>query len=290
MYATALPCEPTAGEVVPGVLRSRGRLLLHARFADGRTIPDHLEEEGPSRIRFPAAARRGRSLEGIILNTGGGVAGGDHFAARMEAGEEARLVLTSQAAEKCYRSDGGLSRLSVDLAVAPGASLDWLPQATILFDGARVTRTIRADVAEGARLLLVESVVLGRTARGERFTYGQLTDSWRVRRGGRLVYADGLSLEGAVGGVLDRSACAQGWAAFATALLVAPDALERLDALREASEALQEARDDVEIGVSAWDGMASVRLLAREGLGLDAAIRRLLAPLGVCDPPRIWHF
>ncbi|WP_246548058.1 urease accessory protein UreD [Ancylobacter oerskovii] len=285
-----MPFEPAAGVIVPGALRSRGRLLLHARFADGRTIPDRLEEEGPSRIRFPAAARRGRSLEGIILNTGGGVAGGDHFAARMEAGEGARLVLTSQAAEKCYRSDGGVSRLSVDLAVEAGASLDWLPQATILFDGARVTRSIRAEVAEGARLLLVESVILGRTARGERFTYGRLTDSWRIRRGGRLIYADGLSLDGAVGGVLARRACANGWAAFASLLLVAPDAMGRLDALREVGEALHEMRADVEIGVSAWDGMACVRLLAQDGAGLDAAIRRLIAPLGVCDPPRIWHF
>ncbi|GLK84520.1 urease accessory protein UreD [Ancylobacter defluvii] len=290
MYVTALPCEAAAGETIPGELRSRGRLLLHARFADGRTIPDRIEEQGPSRIRFPAAARRGRSLEGIILNTGGGVAGGDHFAASMRAGEGARLVLTSQAAEKCYRSDGGLSRLSVDLAVQAGASLDWLPQATILFDGARVARTIHAEVAEGARLLLMESVVLGRTAHGERFTYGRLTDSWRIRRGGRLVYADGLSLGDAAGGVLARAACAHGWAAFATVLLVAPDAMARLDALREVADAVHAARTDVEIGVSAWDGMASVRLLARDGLGLDATIRRLIAPLGVCDPPRIWHF
>ncbi|WP_310207550.1 urease accessory protein UreD [Ancylobacter sp. 3268] len=285
-----MPCEPAAGETIPGELRSRGRLLLHARFADGRTIPDRIEEQGPTRIRFPAAARRGRSLEGIILNTGGGIAGGDHVAAAMRAGEGARLVLTSQAAEKCYRSDGGLSRLSVELAVEAGASLDWLPQATILFDGARVARTIRAEVAEGARLLLMESVVLGRTARGERFTYGRLTDSWRIRRGGRLIYADGLSLDGAVGGVLGRPACAQGWAAFATGLLVAPDAMGRLDALREVAEAVHAARTDVEIGVSAWDGMASVRLLARDGAGLEAAIRRLIAPLGVGDPPRIWHF
>lgn len=293
MYATALLCEEPAG-IVPGVLRSRGRLALHARLLHGRTVPDRIEEEGPSRIRFPAGGRRAGALEGILLNTGGGVASGDHFATRVNVEAGARLVLTSQAAEKCYRSDGGRSRLAVELSVASEASLDWLPQPTILFDGVHMHRSISAEVAAAGRLLVAESVVLGRTARGERFVNGAFGDSWRIRREGRLIYADGLSLggprPGIAGATLSRNACARDWAGFATLLLVSPDVEARLEEARAAADALMETREDVEIGVSAWDGMLCARLLARDGAPLDVALRRLIRPFGVAQPPRIWHF
>ncbi len=181
-----------------------------------------LEEAGPSRARFPRSGRRGAALEAVLINTGGGIAGGDAVATHMIARAGAHLVATTQAAEKIYRSDGAVSKIDVDLLVEPGASLDWLPQWTILFDEASVARTISAEVGEGARLLLVEPVALGRAARGERFATGALTDRWRIRRNGRLIYADGLSLGGDIATLLDRPGIAHGAAAFATVLLVAP--------------------------------------------------------------------
>ncbi|HEY9212365.1 MAG TPA: urease accessory protein UreD, partial [Ancylobacter sp.] len=160
------------------------------------------------RARFPSSGRRGRSLEAVLLNTGGGIAGGDSSHTSIRAERDARLVVTTQAAEKIYRSDGATSLISVDLNMGEGASIDWMPQATILFEGARVERSIAANMAADARLLLIEPVILGRTARGERMSYGQLFDRWRIRRGGRLVYADGLHLDGDIAGTLDRRAVA----------------------------------------------------------------------------------
>lgn len=300
MYATALPSDvAAAGHVaaavhvpdlrVPAGLRSHGRVLVEARGLGGRTVLGRLEEAGPSRARFPRSGRRGAFLETVLINTGGGIAGGDTVSTRLIARQGARLVATTQAAEKVYRSDGAASKIDVDLLVEPGAGLDWLPQWTILFDASRVERTISAEVGEDARLLLVEPVALGRAACGERFAGGALADRWRIRRGGRLVYADGLRLGGDTAALLDRPAVAAGAAALATVLLLAPDAEARLDAVREVLAATDDPAGGFEAGASAWDGMLSVRMLARESSILDKALRRMIGALGVADPPRIWH-
>ncbi|MGA0562397.1 urease accessory protein UreD [Ancylobacter sp. VNQ12] len=288
MFATELPFEPAAASI-PVERRGHGRLTVEALGQDGRTLRGQVEEAGFARVRFPRSGRRGAALEAVLINTGGGLTGGDSSQTIIRAASSAQLVVTTQAAEKVYRSDGALTRIAVDLVSEANASLGWMPQATIVFDGARVERSITADVAPDARLLLVEPVILGRTARGERFSYGQLHDSWRIRRGGRLVYADGLQLDGDISGLLDRRASAGGWAAFATLLLVAPDAESRLEAVRAALGLPDALADHLDAGVSAWDGMLSVRLLARDGAPLEVAIRRAIAALGVAEVPRIWH-
>lgn len=287
MFATALPSE--AASSIPVERRGNGRLTVEALALGERTVRGSIEEAGFARVRFPRSGRRGAALEAVLINTGGGLTGGDTAQTIIRAADLAQLVVTTQAAEKVYRSDGALTRISVALKVEAGARLDWMPQATIVFDGARVERSIAADIAADARLLLVEPVILGRTARGERFSYGQLHDSWRIRRGGRLVYADGLQLDGDIAGLLDRRASAGGWAAFATVLLVAPDAESRLEAVRAALGLPDELADYLDAGVSAWDGMLAVRLLARDGAPLEVAIRRAIAALGVAEVPRIWH-
>lgn len=289
MSATALPSDPVSLARIPLALRSRGRVFVEARALGGRTVLGRMEEEGPSRARFPRSGRRGASLEAVLINTGGGVAGGDSVATHMVARSGAHLVATTQAAEKVYRSDGATSKIDVDLVVEPGGALDWLPQWTILFDESRTARTIYAEVAEGGRLLLVEPVALGRAARGERFAAGMLTDRWRIRRDGRLIYADGFQLGGDIANLLDRPAVASGAAAFATVLLVAADAEARLEAVRAALGLPDELPPGLEAGASAWDGMLSVRLLGRDSAVLDTALRRMIGTLGVADPPRIWH-
>ena len=295
MFATALPSD--AAVTIPVERRGQGRLRVEARALDGRTVRGRIEEEGFARVRFPRSGRRGRALEAVMINTGGGLAGGDASQSCLHAGRDAQLVVTTQAAEKIYRSDGATSHIAVELVAEAGASLHWMPQATIVFDGARVERSIAAEMAPDARLLLVEPVILGRTARGERLSYGKLFDRWRIRRGGRLVYADGLQLDGDIAATLDRRATAGGWAAFATLLLVSPDAESRLEAVRaalglgesELDGMARELPDGLDAGASAWDGMLSVRLLARDGAPLESAIRRAIAALGVGEVPRIWH-
>ena len=132
----------------------------------------------------------------MLINTGGGMAGGDRMSIAVGIAEGARAVLTTQAAEKLYRSDGPETEIAVDIALGPGSRLDWLPQEQILFDGARLRRRLDVELAASAALTLVESVVFGRVAMGEVAESGSFRDRWRIRRDGRLVFAEDVRLEG----------------------------------------------------------------------------------------------
>ena len=236
-----------------------------------------LREDGAAKVRLPATLP-GRPFEAIVINTSGGLTGGDDFAYELNIGSGATLVATTQAAEKVYRSGGPPAHMAVSLGAEAGSRLSWLPQETILFDGASLARTIEADVASDSRLLIVESVVFGRTEMGERDITARFHDRWRISRAGRLIYADDFRLKNA----MPRGSAALGGArAFATILLVAPDAERHLEETR--------ALLGDGAGVSAWHGKLVARLLAPDGFGLRKrlipAVRRLL-PEG--ELPRIW--
>ena len=181
-----------------------------------------------------------------------------------------------------------MTRLATQLRAGPGARLAWLPQETILFDGVQLERTLAAEVAEDAALTLFEAVVFGRAARGERVVRGRLTDAWRVARAGRLVYADGLHLDGPVADLLDRPALGGGNAALATLLHVAPDAEARLEAARALLAALP-AEWRCETGASAWNGLLAVRFLGPTIGPLRAAAARFLAAFRGAPMPRVWQ-
>ena len=159
----------------------------------------------------------------MLINTAGGMAGGDRFAIDIAAGPGARVVVTTAAAEKVYRALDPAATVDVRLTVGPGAALAWLPQETILFDRAKLRRSIEIDLADDARLLLAEAIVFGRSGMGEAVEECELSDRWRLRRGGRLVHAEALRLDGAVAAKLGRPAVANGGIAVATVLLAPGD-------------------------------------------------------------------
>src|SRR5262249_61940400 len=140
--------------------------------------------QGPRRARSPGP--RAETPAAVIVNTAGGIAGGDRHALNVDVGAGARLTVTTAAAEKVYRSLGPESVIEVRLSLGAGARLAWLPQETILFDRARLRRTIAVDLAENADLILVEAVTFGRTAMGETVRQGRLVECLRGRRGGGL--------------------------------------------------------------------------------------------------------
>jgi urease accessory protein len=240
-----------------------------------------LDEQGPLRLRFPRV-RAADALEAVTVNTGGGVVGGDRLQFSIETGEGASVSVTSQAAEKIYRSSGAAAKISASLLAAPRARLVWLPQEAILFDRARVARTIDAEVAANASLTICESAVFGRTAMGERVETGLLRDRWRVRRDGKLIFADALTLDGSIASILDRPAIGAGATAVATLLHVAPDSESKIDAVRTTFDARA-----VEAGASAFDGILVARFLAADGSAVRAAILAALSALGVA-PPRAY--
>ena len=164
--------------------------------------------------------------------------------------------------------------MDVRLDIGAGAQLAWLPQETILFDGARLSRRIDVELAEDASLLLAEAVVFGRAAMGEAMIEGLFADRWRVRRAGRLVFADSARLDGDVAARLAAPASAAGGIAIAS-VLIAPGEDRQLAAVRALSEQFTG-----EVGISAWNGIALARLCAKDGAALRHDLIALLAALG----------
>ena len=259
--------------------RARGQISLKLAQSDGVTRPMRVHEEGSARVRFPHV--RSDALEAVIINTAGGIAGGDRFDFEAAVEKDSRLVVTTAAAEKIYRSLRPDAYVAVKLDIGPAARLAWLPQETIMFDGARLSRTIEVDLAADAALVLAEAVVFGRSAMGETVGQGRLVDRWRVRRAGRLVFAETLHLDGDIAKKLAEPAVAHGGRAVAT-ILMSPGDGGQVNAVR----ALQ---DDFagEVGISCWNGLAVMRFCARDGAPLRhdmiAALTALRIPL-----PRLW--
>ena len=238
------------------------------------------------RLRRPHAA----AFEGVIVNTGGGIVGGDRLSIELSLAPQADVTITSVAAEKIYRSAGPDAELALDMRLQAGAALDWLPQETILFSGSRLRRRFEADLAADARLLVAETMVFGRLASAETSIEGWFRDSWRIRREGSLVFAEETRLEGKIGAALDRAAVGGGARAAALLLLVAPDAEACLERARDALAAAADGAcaETETFGVSARDGILVARLLAHSPARLRASIIALLAALRRAPLPRIW--
>jgi urease accessory protein len=275
----ALTLTDATGEMV-AANRAQSRVSLTVADHDGRARPRYLAEEGSLRLRFPAACAGAQ--EAVLVNTAGGIAGGDKLTIDLALEERARLVVTTASAEKIYRSEGAPASLAVTATLAEGAELTWLPHETILFDRARLARSFDIALAPSARLLFAEAIVFGRSAMGETVREGLFADRWRVRRGGRLIFAESFRLDGAIAERLAETAVSAGQVALATVLAVPGD-----DATTEAVRALAGAFRG-EVGISAWNGMALARLAASDGSALRHDLALLLAALSRAPLPRLW--
>jgi urease accessory protein len=260
--------------------RARGAVTFDVHQVEGVTRRRHLHESGSLRVRFPSPEAEG--LSAMFVNTAGGVAGGDRFDIDIAAGEGSRLAVTTAAAEKIYRTQGPAARLNIALKAAANSHLAWLPQETILFDRARVLRRFDIDLSESASLLLCEIVVFGRAAMGERVLQGEFVDRWRLRRAGRLVFAETIRLDGDIGEKLRRPAIAKGGVAIGTALIVPGDEA-LVGRIREVSESFRG-----EVGISAWNGFAMARFCAQDAAWLRGDMMAVLGRASGSALPRLW--
>lgn len=260
--------------------RAQGAVRFDVKLEDGATRRGVLHESGSLRVRFPSP--EGDGLSGVFVNTAGGIAGGDRFDIDIAAAASTRLTLTTAAAEKVYRAAGPAAKLNIALKAGAGAHLSWLPQETILFDRARISRRIDIDLADDASLLLCEIVVFGRAAMGEKMLHGEFIDRWRLRRGGRLVFAETIRLDGDIGAKLSQPAVAKGGVAIGTALIVPGDEAV-VERIREASETF-----GGEVGISAWNGFAMARFCAQDAARLRADMMTVLGRASAVPLPRLW--
>jgi urease accessory protein len=267
-------CAVTSPSEAEAAVRTHGAARIVFRNGEGRTRLARLYQRAPLRVLFPAGGEHGVSTA-VLVTTTGGLVGGDRLEARVSAEEGAAVLVTSQAAEKVYRSLGPCSRVDIELSAAPGSWLEWLPHETILFEGARLDRTTRIEHAPGAQVLAGEMLVFGRRAHREMLTRGRFRDAWEVRREGRLIWADALAATGDLAAVLAMPACLAGAAAVATALYVGDAVQEAVDLARDLTAAT--VGSDMAIAVTCVAGVLICRWLGRDPHALRGAFGRFWA-------------
>jgi len=275
-----LGSAPLRNEIFAGN-RAVGKVAFTVAAAPGGSRRGRVHEAGSLRVRFPNGASEA-TLDAVIVNTAGGMTGGDRFAVDIKVGAGARLSVTTAAAEKIYRSLGPDTEIGITLDVAPGGALMWLPQETIVFDQVRLRRSIDVALARDANLVLAEAAVFGRSAMGEAVIQGCFFDRWRVRVDGALVFAETLRLDGAIAQGLAKRAVANGGVAVASVIKYPGS-----DADAAAVHTLQEDFAG-EVGVSAWNGIVLARLVASDGAALRRDLVAVLTALNAAPLPRLW--
>ena len=207
-----------------------GKLSVYGD-AHGTTRLRALRQSGSLKLVFPRT--HGRDAEAILVNTAGGITGGDQFSLTVDVQTGATLSITTQAAERAYRAQAGeVGRVTTDICVQDGGYLKWLPQELILFDRCALQRCLNIDLAARARLVMVEPVVFGRAAMPEVLSSVMFEDRIKITRSGRPLYLDGMDLHGDATAHLARRSIANGAGAMASLVMVAPDAQSHLKTLR----------------------------------------------------------
>ena len=269
--------RPEALPVAPQ--RSRG--ALRVGVAAPAALSD-LFQDGALRARLPRPAP-GTGLEAVVINTSGGMTGGDRYDVEVALDAGARATVVGQACEKIYRSAGGDAELDVRLTVQDGARLHWLPQPAILFDGAAFRRRLTIDLAPGAALFAVEATVLGRTAMGERVERCRLREHWRVHGGGELRWASAGRLDLPGDPVASRATLGDG-TAYATFLCADQDPERVLAAFRDVAGSVRGA-----MGASRLDDLVVATLVAQESRHVMEDLARIVGAVTGTPVPRLWH-
>ncbi len=222
-------------------------------------------------------------MEAILINTSGGLTGGDVIEWSVAASASTRLTVTTQANEKVYKAAADTASVTTRISVGEQASVCWLPQETILFDRSALSRRLEVELQETSEFMAVEAVLMGRQAMGETLNRGRFQDRWRVRRAGCLIHAEEMRLDGEIDQLSVLPATFGSQSAFATILYVGPLAEALLPRVRN-------CLGDAPGGASHWQGKLVVRLIAANGYEL----RKLLVPVitvlrNGAPVPKVWN-
>ncbi|MGQ3210820.1 MAG: urease accessory protein UreD [Shinella sp.] len=267
-----------ANPVRPQRARGTGRLATKASV--GGTRLDVLYQEGCAKIRLPKTFDG--TMEAVLINTAGGLTGGDRIDWTFDVGAGTHLTATTQACERAYKASASTATVETRIVVGAGARADWLPQETILFDRSSLRRKLEVDLADDATFLAVEAILLGRKAMGERMETGLFRDRWRIRRAGKLIHAEEARLEGDVAALTDERAVLAGGRAFATVLLCGRNAEVHLEPLRRLLEG-------AEGGVSHWQDKLVARVVAADGFALRKKLIPVISHLrNGASVPKVW--
>jgi urease accessory protein len=263
-----------------------GRIVLSG--SENGTRIEEVFERSPIRIMFPRTGHFPLQ-EAVLINTAGGIAGGDKLECSITALPDASFAVTTQAAEKVYRALREPACIATRLKARELSRLAWLPQETIVFNWARLHRTTEIELFSGAELLALEWLVLGRAARGEVMLGGHITDTWRVKKNDRLIWADSFRISDDTFPHLQRKALLSNCKAIATLIYFGPLLNTRLEFLRAITPSLR-----CHCAVTLVGGLIVVRFATQESSDLKLALRSFLQQFGLelgagpFQVPKMW--
>ncbi|GEC95751.1 urease accessory protein UreD 2 [Zoogloea ramigera] len=268
---------------------------LHLAFArtGERTVLRDNRHHGPLRVQKALYPEGEGVCQAIVLHPPSGIAGGDHLLISATVGAGAHAQLTTPGAGKWYRSGGPEASQRLELTVEEGAALEWLPQETIVFDGARARMETRVRLAADSRFIGWDILCLGRAAAGERFEHGRFDLLCRVERGGAPIWLE----RGGFDGADPMLASPAGWAGHGvggTLLCAFPDLPRQAAGLLEALRAIAPG-DGASHGITALPGVLVARYLGDNSEAARLWFARLWQTLrpACCGrpavPPRIWN-
>lgn len=241
-------------------------------------------QSGSAKIFIPKTYAK--TTEAVLVNTAGGLTGGDIFDAKLRADGDTHLTVSTQTAERVYCALGPqAAKITIDMELGGKASLHWLPQETILFDGAGFSRHLKVEMDDAASFLASEMMVFGRAAMHETVRQGNISDQWRISRDGRLIHAEALRLDGHIDEKLLQPASADGGVCVATTLYVSRDAEAKADAVRS----FFKNHDDVRTAVSAWDGKLVIRSVCGNTARLKKLMAQFIEQFRSIANPRVWN-
>ncbi|MCU0565189.1 MAG: urease accessory protein UreD [Oculatellaceae cyanobacterium Prado106] len=190
------PLETFPENAAPTDRTWHGHLDLEFSHRPGETILSRSLVKAPLKVQRPFYPEGKVVCHSIMLHTAGGVVGGDRLSSHIQLQPQAQALLTTAAATKIYGDKGIPASQTIHIQVGAGASIEWLPQETIVFDGALYHQSLKVELAEGARWLGWDILRLGRSARGERFSKGEWRSHTEIWQQGRLIWVDPQWLQG----------------------------------------------------------------------------------------------
>ena len=264
--------------------RAKGSARCTFKLRSGQTVLNTLGQSGSLKLRLPRLPAT-EVPEAVLINTAGGLTGGDFMSFDGGVAARAHAIFTTQGAERAYRSLRGNAVVETRLTVGTEGFIEWLPQETILFDGSRLRRAFKVHLESNSKFLANETVIFGRTAMGERVQTGLFQDIWQVYQNGALVHADATSIRGPINVIAKHPSTLGDNRAIATVLYLAGDALAKVDQVRKVI-----AISKCEAGVSAWNGKLVCRAIAADGYALRRVIEMILTTIrNGRTLPRVWH-
>jgi urease accessory protein len=239
-------------------------------------------QSGSAKVFYPKCYNEFNEL--VLVNTAGGITGGDLFIYNIDI-QKSKIFVTTQTAERAYKGYENSGQIKVNLSIDSDSSLFWIPQELILFDNCNLNRKIDVNLNIDSNFLLSETTIFGRTAMNENLEKGFFFDNWRIHVKDKLIHAEALSLSGDIKNILSGLATAQNNVSICNIFLYGKDFLKNELQLIKTIESF----DMNYIAYSSWNDKMLIRIISKDAYYLKNIQKKILLCVSNNTIPKVWN-